>query len=1590
MRVLLSVAVSLLVVSTSFAQSDGDYRSAGTGNWDQPGSWEVFNSGSWGAATNPPSNADGIITIRDGHTITVTSNVTADQIEFESVPFSGTPGNLIVASGATLTIADGPGDDLRILNDFFINISQVNVAGTLELQAGATIVDDDYAGGGPFPVSSLTYHVLNGGVHIHETGTSTDQIPNADWQSGSLCRVRALGAQPGLINVTIDPTTVFYDFEWDGSAQGFPHNLNGSLRNVTNNLLISSTNANVLILSTSTAFTLDVGADFTIAGDSRVAFATTANVTVNVAGDFTISSTNTSPNGGVSFTSAASAVVNVGGSFNKSGASTLTLAIAPTGSCALNIGGGFDFAGGTIARPSGTGVASINFVGTATQSYTNSGGTFQNFVNFHVLPNAILNLGTSALGGSGTFTNDGTIHVGSLDPFGAIQDNIPLLTRNFNPGSTIIYDGAGAQFMGVSTLGSVNTIIDNTSGVSLVDDVVIGGNLILTAGNLSVGPNILTLSGSVTANGNSIVVGPGSSLVIDGSGTIGTFPFAAGPQTFSDFTLNRPGQTVTFAMDATVTGAVTLTNGTLAFPGQSLTLSGTFAATGGALSADDASVLIIEGNGALGTLEFTPAGNTLGTLTLNRTSGSVTLDGNLLIAEALNLTVGDFNNVSGLTLADDATLTRANNGQLLGEPILTAANEYYNVTYTGQVTTGVELPDPDQDNLKDLTINGGPVTLSNDIVVHGDVNLLSSSLNPDGHTITLAGQPGVWNRQSGTFASSGSTVIITGDITVTASTTPQLHNLTLSDGSTLTTSAGRINISGNLLVDAGSTFIHNNGTLAFNGSGDQDFGGAGKTYNNLIVDKSGGNVQFTSSVSLTGRLTIESPTTVITGGVLTLLSTSDGATGNGSIGPIPTGASISGNVSVRRYMSEEGRIYRYISSPIQSMTVAQLQAAGIIVSGDFDGASPCLGCQPSMYWWDETLGGDNSVGYIPFPSMSNSESMEVGRGYATFVADDVIPGNVTINYSGTINSGDISLPVTYTETGNPSSDGWNLVGNPYPSSIDWDQGWTKARVSPVIAIRNNGDGGVYQYWDGTGDPNGIPSGVIATGQAFWVRATDDNPVLTIHESAKSSLTGIFFRENVREENIPTLAISLKKGTDVDVAYYKVRKNAKPELDDLDGPKLNNVIFDISTLTPDGISMAINATDKPLCGEPLRLRIQDVTNGTYQISAQRKGLFEGYQVTLVDKYTSMNFDLTSGGEYEFTVTNDAATKAHDRFSVILTEPAIDPGNLIAELSDNVCADGHYKITLNGAQTGVSYFAELDGKVLGDSVMTVGTDPITLSIPASELEVGVNELTIKGFNYCTALAMNDVVSVEHDVVYTALSADKSSCGDDVVTLEASGAPANGSYNWYEEETSATPIEGQHGSTFVTPSLPKSATYYVAAVNALGCEGPRVPVKAIINEEIEPVAISGAETGELVSSYDEGNQWYFNGAVIEGETGPTYTATESGTYTVVVNVDGCETSASVDYLVTGVDEVADGRLLQVERNPFVDELRIRVVSPAEVTQMSVFDNVGALIGNMELRRSAGSTEGVIDMKQAASGMYFVRAMVKDEVYTLKVIKK
>ena len=75
----LCLALTSLLFAAN-AQVSGDYRSAGTGDWNVAATWQRHNGTSFVAAPTAPDQGDGVIHIRNGHTVTVNTAVTADQI----------------------------------------------------------------------------------------------------------------------------------------------------------------------------------------------------------------------------------------------------------------------------------------------------------------------------------------------------------------------------------------------------------------------------------------------------------------------------------------------------------------------------------------------------------------------------------------------------------------------------------------------------------------------------------------------------------------------------------------------------------------------------------------------------------------------------------------------------------------------------------------------------------------------------------------------------------------------------------------------------------------------------------------------------------------------------------------------------------------------------------------------------------------------------------------------------------------------------------------------------------------------------------------------------------------------------------------------------------------------------------------------------------------------------------------------------------------------------------------------------------------------------------------------------------------------
>ncbi|MCB0806319.1 MAG: hypothetical protein KDC05_11010 [Bacteroidales bacterium] len=139
------------------------------------------------------------------------------------------------------------------------------------------------------------------------------------------------------------------------------------------------------------------------------------------------------------------------------------------------------------------------------------------------------------------------------------------------------------------------------------------------------------------------------------------------------------------------------------------------------------------------------------------------------------------------------------------------------------------------------------------------------------------------------------------------------------------------------------------------------------------------------------------------------------------------------------------------------------------------------------------------------------------RGYATWAVDS-LTGNTTVDFEGELVSGNIgNINLTHTE----GSDyvGWNLVGNPYPSAVEWNTDWLITGLNGWAIVYENGTNKGWNPWLPEGDRsfNGKTDGWIAPGQGFWVHALEDDPYMLIPQSARQHQPVPFLKEQVDSE-----------------------------------------------------------------------------------------------------------------------------------------------------------------------------------------------------------------------------------------------------------------------------------------------------------------------------------------------------------------------------------------------------------------------------------------------------------------------------------------
>ncbi len=253
----------------------------------------------------------------------------------------------------------------------------------------------------------------------------------------------------------------------------------------------------------------------------------------------------------------------------------------------------------------------------------------------------------------------------------------------------------------------------------------------------------------------------------------------------------------------------------------------------------------------------------------------------------------------------------------------------------------------------------------------------------------------------------------------------------------------------------------------------------------------------------------------------------------------------------------------------------------------------------------------------------------------------------TFIQQGGLNTGSFGSTNNMTRTGAGSFAGFNYIGNPYPSYIDWiaTSGWTKTNVNAATYVENSGNWSVYPD---PGPPVNAGSNIVAPGQGFFVEVTNSfaTGTVTMNNDVRTHTTTPYLKSS------PTDYVKLTAtGSDKsDETVIRFEPNATPLFDgQFDGAKLapgDETYPQIYSIADR--KLAYNALPE---ANTVQLGFHAGLNGEYQISLT--DIADISNVWLEDTFTSEFTNLTTDS-YSFVYTVGDAT---DRFVLHFTELAV---------------------------------------------------------------------------------------------------------------------------------------------------------------------------------------------------------------------------------------------------------------------------------------------------------------------------------------------
>lgn len=524
-----------------------------------------------------------------------------------------------------------------------------------------------------------------------------------------------------------------------------------------------------------------------------------------------------------------------------------------------------------------------------------------------------------------------------------------------------------------------------------------------------------------------------------------------------------------------------------------------------------------------------------------------------------------------------------------------------------------------------------------------------------------------------------------GDQPVTNADGLIYQNLVVSGTGNKTAPSDNLIIQGNFSKTSSAIFLHNNGTVIFNGNNIQTYSSASPqvVFNNLTNQNSPG-LNVNDSLSVYKRLLLDNNSVVNLNADISLKSDKNQTAYMSKLGTNAKINYFSGRFIVERYINTNTKngghekSWQLIAIPAFGETIFDTWQekgnkttgygtwiTGSSISSGFDEFSPA----PSMKYYDNV--SNNWIGVS-----NTNNNLENEKGYMIFVRGDRLATNVNSPATPTVlrTRGQIYVGAYIPPKSNVAAEKFQSIGNPYPTAIDFSKvnrtntGAAYIAWDPTL-YGTYGFGG-YQTISAVTNYRAVPGNTanynttsdyrnIQSGQAFFVyNSTSIEGSVTFTEDCMvDDGNHLVNKEIIPKRQMLFAHLFSENGMMADGNAVVFDETFSNKMDGNDAVKINNGGENFSIKNVEKI-LSIEARETIKITDTIFYHLKNLSRQEYKFVFTPEEFETEVEAFLIDQYlkNETQINLTDTSIIAFSVDADPASSRPERFYLIFKRKA----------------------------------------------------------------------------------------------------------------------------------------------------------------------------------------------------------------------------------------------------------------------------------------------------------------------------------------------